>query len=56
MDGALIMRNCTSAEQGLSVTFQEVVHSGKTREADCDEPSTQSGGSEWTSIKMHDLP
>src|SRR5579864_7247485 len=40
----------------LAVTFQEVVHSSKTREADCDEQSTQSGGPEWTSIRMHDLP
>jgi hypothetical protein len=32
---------------GLGVTFQEVVHSSKTREADCDEQSTQIWRPEW---------
>ncbi|MBZ5494722.1 MAG: hypothetical protein LAO76_27690 [Acidobacteriia bacterium] len=41
---------------GLNVTFQEVVHSSKTREADCDEQSTQIWRPEWTFIRMHDLP
>ena len=41
---------------GLAVTFQQVVHSSKTREADCDEQSTQPGAPEWTFIRMHDLP
>jgi hypothetical protein len=29
--------------KGLAVTFQEFVHSNKTREADCDEQSTTWG-------------
>jgi hypothetical protein len=37
------------------VTFQEVVHSSKTREADCDEQSTQIWRPEWTFIRMPDL-
>ena len=41
---------------GLTVTFQEVVHSSKTREADCDEQSVQPGAPEWTFTRMHDLP
>src|SRR5258708_39776599 len=43
-------------DQRLAVRFQQVVHSSKTREADCDEQSTPSGRPEWTSIRMHDLP
>jgi hypothetical protein len=38
------------------VTFQEVVHSSKTRDADCDEQSVKPGEPEWTFIRMHDLP
>src|SRR6185312_4737739 len=47
---------CARLQGGLGVTFQEVVHSSKTREADCDEQSTQPGAPEWTFIRMHDLP
>jgi hypothetical protein len=38
------------------VTFQEVVHSRKTREADCDEQSVLPWRPEWTFIRMPDLP
>lgn len=40
----------------LAVRFQQVVHSSKTREADCDEQSVQPGRPEWTFTRMHDLP
>jgi hypothetical protein len=40
----------------LTVIFQQVVHSRKTREADCDEQSVQLWRPEWTFIRMHDLP
>src|ERR1051326_3395988 len=35
------LQNISQASEGLAVRFQEVVHSSKTREADCDEQSTQ---------------
>jgi hypothetical protein len=42
--------------KGLAVTFQEFVHSNKTREADCDEQSVQPGEPEWTFRRVPDLP
>src|SRR5947209_15233359 len=36
------------------VIFQEVVHSIRTREADCDEQSSFRGQTEWTSTRMPD--
>jgi hypothetical protein len=41
---------------GLAVIFQEVVHSIRTGEADCDEQSSFRGKIEWTYIRMPDLP
>jgi len=46
---------CVLLGFGLTVTFQQVVHSSKTRDADCDEQSVQSGAPEWTFTRMHDL-
>jgi hypothetical protein len=39
----------------LAVMFQEVVHSVKTREANCGKQFTSKGSTEWTSTRMPDL-
>ena len=44
------------AQHGAPVIFQEVVHSIRTGEADCDEQSSFPGKTEWTSTRMPDLP
>lgn len=42
-------------EGGLSVIFQDIVHSNGTREADCAEQSGFRGATEWTFTRMPDL-
>jgi hypothetical protein len=55
--GAIAARiQALEAHHRLAVTFQEVVPSSKTREADCDEQSVQIWKPEWTFIRMPDLP
>jgi predicted CXXCH cytochrome family protein len=46
----------TALGEGAPVIFQEVVHSIRTGEADCDEQSSFPGEIEWTSTRMPDLP
>ena len=47
--GAMVAGPC------IGVTFQPVVHSMRTREADCVEAIKHFGEIEWTSIRMPDL-
>jgi len=54
--GLYAIQSAVRRDARVAVTFQQVVHSSKTREADCDEQSVSSWRPEWTFIRMPDLP